>query len=317
MEEFEFESMTKLESKLSVSIYGPSGSGKTTAAIKLAMGIRDQLYPGQSLEDIALFVDTEKKSSSKIVGRTVGGEAVESMQVYHFEAPYDIYKFASLVEHAVSKGKKIIVTDSFTHFWSGKDGILENVADLEIQLANSKKLYGAWSEKEIIAKKNVLKGIVSNSKVHLIFCYRAKTEYEVDKIGGKTSIKVIGVKEDMQGDVPYEHDIVFSLDRDTHEAAIMKDRLGFQEFRMTKENPNSPLASTDGKELARIASEGISLEELAQYKKNKLISFILSEKASKSTKVAMLEESKKIVIDEELLKGMSHDNLVKIVNIIK
>lgn len=317
MEEFEFEKMTKLESKLSVSIYGPSGSGKTTAAIKLAMGIRDQLYPGQSLEDIALFVDTEKKSSSKIVGRTVGGEAVEAMQVYHFEAPYDIYKFASLVQHAIAKGKKIIITDSFTHFWSGKDGILENVADLEIQLANAKKLYGAWSEKEIIAKKNILKGIVSNAKAHLIFCYRAKTEYDIDKIGGKTTIKVIGVKEDMQGDVAYEHDIVFNLDRDTHGASIMKDRLGFSEFRMTQQDPNAPLSSTDGKELAKIASEGISLEQLAEHKKNKLIQFILAEKASKSTKVALLEESRKIVIDETLLKGMSYDTLTKIVNIIK
>jgi hypothetical protein len=316
--EFEFDNMTKLESKLSVSVYGPAGSGKTTSAFKLAMGIRDQLYPGKSLKDIGLFIDTERKSSSKSVGRNVGGEALEAMEVYHFEAPFDIYKYAQLVEYAVSKGKKIIITDSFTPFWSGTSGILENVAELEVSLAGAKKAYGAWSEKAIIAKKNLLKSVVSNSNAHMIFCYRAKTEYDISKNDkGRTVINVVGVKEDMQGDVPYEHDIVFSVNRETHGISIIKDRLGFMEYRMTRTDSEGPIVISDGKELAKIVSEGISLEEVTARKKSKLIHFILDEKAHKSSKVSLLEKAKNLELTESLLTGMDYEVLTKIVEMIK
>ena len=68
-ESFEFEPMEKTQSKLSVAVYAPSGAGKTTAAIKIAMGIRNKLYPGEKLSDIGLFIDTERRSSTKAVGR--------------------------------------------------------------------------------------------------------------------------------------------------------------------------------------------------------------------------------------------------------
>jgi hypothetical protein len=316
--EFEFDTMTKLESKLSVSVYGPAGSGKTTSAFKLAMGIRDQLYPGKSLKDIGLFIDTERKSSSKSVGRNVGGETLEAMEVYHFEAPFDIYKYAQLIEYAVSQGKKIIVTDSFTPFWSGTSGILDNVAELEVSLAGAKKAYGAWSEKAIIAKKNLLKSVVSNSAAHMIFCYRAKTEYDITKNDkGRTVINVIGVKEDMQGDVPYEHDIVFSVDRETHNIRIIKDRIGFAEYRMTRTDSEAPIVISDGKELAKIVSEGVTLQEVIARKKSKLIQFILEEKAHKSSKVSLLEKAKNMELTDSLLNGMDYEVLTKIVEMIK
>jgi hypothetical protein len=181
MEDFEFEKMERTQSKLSVAVYGPSSSGKTTGAIKLAMGIRDELYPGESLTDIGLFIDTERRNSTKSVGRSIGGEVLEALEMYAFEPPFDIYKLAKLVDYAVTvKKKKIIVIDSYTAFWSGVDGILERVAALEVSLGESKKMYGAWSEKEIITKKNVLKNLMTNSGAHIIICFRAKTEYVLE-----------------------------------------------------------------------------------------------------------------------------------------
>lgn len=316
--EFAFEEMERTQSKLSVEIHGPSGSGKTTAALKIAMGIRNQLYKGSSLKDIGLYIDTERRSSTKAVGRSVGGETLESMTLYDFEPPYDIYKLANLIEYAVSKGKKIIVIDSATAFWSGQEGILERAADLEVSLADAKKMYGAWSEKEIIQKKNLLKQIMTNANAHLIVCCRAKTEYVMEANSrGKLAPKAVGLKEDMQGDVRYEFDVVLSLDRESHNVSVVKDRIGYEEIRLTSENPEAPLTVADGEALAKIVSEGISMEEMLKRKTETLISFILSEKEHKSSKVKLFEEAKKIELTEAFLRSKNYETLVKIVNIIK
>lgn len=318
MEEFAFEPMERTQSKLSVAVYGPSGSGKTVAALKIAMGIRNKLYPGQSLADIGLFIDTERRSSTKSVGRSMGGEVLEPMELYAFEPPFDVCKLAKLIDYAVTvKHKKIIVVDSYTAFWSGVDGILENVADLEVKLGDAKKLYGAWSEKEIITKKNILKNLMTNTGAHIIMCFRAKTEYVIEENArGKKMPKAIGVKEDMQSDVRYEFDSVLSLDKETHNVSIVKDRIGFTEVKMTSENPESPLTVADGEMLAQLVSEGISLEELAERKRKRLIDFILDEKAHKSSKVTLLETKQGIVFTREALEKYDYDFLTKIVKFI-
>ena len=317
--EFEFEEMERAQSKLSVAVYAPSGAGKTTAALKIAKGIQEQLYPDENLKDIGLFIDTERRSSTKSVGRVVGGEKLEPLELYNFEPPYDVLKLAKLVEYAVNvKRKKIIVVDSYTAFWSGMDGVLDNVARLESELGESKKMYGAWSEKEIITKKNVLKNLMTNSDAHLIICFRAKTEYVIEMNSrGKNVPRAVGLKEDMQADVRYEFDSVLSIDKETHEIDIVKDRIGFAEYRMTSANPEAPITVEDGKQLAKIVSEGISLDEMAARKTQKLISFILDEKAHKSSKVKYFEEAKKLELTEEYLKTLPYDMLTKITNYIK
>lgn len=317
--EFEFEEQNRTASKLSVAVYGPSGSGKTCAMFKIAMGIRDQLYPGEKLKDIALFIDTERRSSTKAVGRNVGGEALEPFELYAFEPPFDIIRLSKLVEYAINiKHKKIIVIDSYTAFWSGMEGILDRVANLDVELGASKKLYGAWSEKEIVTKKNILKNLMTNSEAHMIIGFRAKTEYVLEvNSRGKTTPKAIGLKEDMQQDVRFEFDVVISLDKDTHEAEVVKDRIGYLEFKQTSENPNSPITIQDGRDLARIVSEGVSSEEVMKRKLNTYINFILDEKAHKSSKVQSFEKAKNVTITKEYLDTLDYDKLQKLVNYFK
>jgi hypothetical protein len=316
-DDFEFEEMSKVQSKLSVEVFGPSGSGKTTALIKLAMGIRDMLYPNVPLKDICLFVDTEKGSATKAVGRSVGGETLESMQYYKFLPPYDIVKYAKLVNFAERKGIKILITDSLTHFWSGEEGILDRVAALDVELGEKKKMYGAWSEKEIVAKKNLLKAIVINANMHILIGTRAKTEYviEVNKYG-KNAPKAIGLTENMQGDMRFEFDVVFSLNQEDHTANIVKDRIGFDEMRQVT-NPDSPITVEDGKMLAKIVSEGLSPEEVEDRRKQYIIKYLLNEKSTKATRIAELESTLKTELTSELLAKMNITNLVKLFEYVK
>jgi hypothetical protein len=317
-ETFEFEPMERTQSKLSVAVYAPSGAGKTTGAIKIAMGIRNKLYPDESLKDIGLFIDTERRSSTKAVGRSIGGEVLEPLELYCFEPPFDIYKLAKLIDYAVTvKKKKIIVVDSYSAFWSGVDGILERASELDVELAGQKKMYGAWSEKEIISKKNVLKNLMTNQEAHIIMCFRAKTEYVVEvNSRGKSTPRAVGVKEDMQGDVRYEFDCVLSLDKETHSCSVVKDRIGYVEIRNTSSDPEAPITVADGEMLAKIVSEGLTLEEIAQRKVEHYINFILDEKAHKSTKVGLLENKKGMEFTREVLNTFDYDTLTKIVKYI-
>lgn len=316
--EFEFEDMSKEQSKLSVAVFGPSGSGKTSACIKLAMGIRNKLYPDKTLKDIGLFIDTERRSSTKAVGRSVGGETLEALTLYDFEPPYDIVKLANLINYAVSKGKKIIIIDSLTAFWSGKNGILERASELDVELAASKKMYGAWSEKEIINKKNLLKQIMTNSACHLIFGMRSKTEYVIElNDRGKNVPMAVGLKEDMQGDVRYEFDLVLSLNLETHNVKVVKDRIGYKEIRDTMNNPEKPITVEDGELLGKLTSEGMSYDEIQQRKRNTYITFILNEKASKATKIATLEKSQGTELTKELLDKLPYEKLEIIAKYLK
>lgn len=316
---FEFETMDKTQSKLSVEVYGPSGSGKTVAALKIAKGIQEQLYPNEKLEDIGLYIDTERRSSTKLVGRSVGGETLQALELYVFEPPFDINKLADLIDYAINvKHKKIIVVDSYSAFWSGVDGILDRVAELDVSLGASKKAYGAWSETEIVKKKNILKNLMSNANAHMIMCFRAKTEYVLEpNAHGKMAPRAVGLKEDMQQDVRYEFDAVISIDKETHAAEVVKDRIGFLEIRETSADAESPLTIQDGKLLARLASEGISLEEVAERKMVTMRKFILDEKAHNSTRVKNVETKWNMEFTEETVKSLSYDNLLKVVKYLK
>lgn len=316
---FTFEPMQREASKLSVAVFAPSGAGKTTAAFKIAMGIRNKLYPGEKLEDIGLFIDTERRSSTKSVGRSIGGDVLEPMEMYSFEPPFDVLKLQELFDYAITQcHKKIIVVDSYTAFWSGSEGILERVAEYDVNNGASKKMYGGWSEKEIVHKKNVLKNLMSNSAAHVIMCFRAKTEYVIEmNERGKQQPKAIGVKEDMQSDVRYEFDSVLSLDKETHNVEVVKDRIGFSEYRMTSENPEAPLTVADGEILAKLVSEGLTLEEVAQRKVAMLRRFILNEKAHKASKIKAFESAKNVTIDEAYLDTLNYDMLTKLTQFLK
>lgn len=313
-----FEDMNKERSNLSVGVFGPSGSGKTTAIFKIAMGIRDKCYPGEQLKDIGLLVDAEKRSSLKAVGRNVGGEVLEPMKLYNFEPPYTLNKLMTVLEYAVKNGIKIIGVDSYSLFWSGKDGILERVSELDVELADKKKMYGAWSEREIISAKNILKSIIRDTGVHIILSFRAKTEYvlETNKYG-KQVPKAIGVKEDTQPDLRYEFDVVLSIDKDTHEVTIAKDNIGFAELRGTYPDPCCPISVQDGYALADIVTRGLTEKDIMERTKQKHIAFILSEKAFKSEKVAQLEKGKSITFTEEYCNKLSEKTLKAIAEAIK
>ena len=167
-------------------------------------------------------------------------------------------------------------------------------------------------------KKNLLKQIMTNSACHLIFGMRSKTEYVIElNDRGKNVPMAVGLKEDMQGDVRYEFDLVLSLNLETHNVKVVKDRIGYKEIRDTMNNPEKPITVEDGELLGKLTSEGMSYDEIQQRKRNTYITFILNEKASKATKIATLEKSQGTELTKELLDKLPYEKLEIIAKYLK
>ena len=60
-----------------------------------------------------------------------------------------------------------------------------------------------------------------------------------------------------------------------------------------------------------------SLEEIAARKRQKLISFVLDEKAHKSSKVKTFEDAKSVQLTQEYLEKITHDQLLALVKYLK
>jgi hypothetical protein len=129
--------------------------------------------------------------------------------------------------------------------------------------------------------------------------------------------RAIGLKEDMQQDVRYEFDAVLSIDKDTHNVEVVKDRVGYLEIRETSSTPESPLTVEDGKVLARLVNEGVSLEELANRKLETLRRFIANEKAHNSSKISLIESRLGLQLTSDVINAFSYDELTKIVKYLK
>lgn len=196
MSPLEFTEARREQMKLRMANLGVSGAGKTRGALEIATN----LYGGELK---VAGIDTEH-------GR---------MKLFA-----DRYKFqhAELVDHhpnswidaidsAEGQGAEVIICDSFSHEWVGKNGTL--------QLADR---FGAWKEVRPL-HTSVLERIAS-SQAHIICCIRSKMKYGVTMEprasgqGERQVIEKLGLGPVQDDAIIYEFDVLADVDIATHEA---------------------------------------------------------------------------------------------------
>lgn len=201
-----FKKATKHESKLRLALIGPSGSGKTYSGLAIAL----------SLGSKVALVDTERGSASKYADEFPGCEFdVLELQSHHPQAYIDAIKLA---ERA---GYDVLVLDSLSHAWNGKEGALELVdkAQKKSQSGNS---FMAW--RDVTPLHNALVDAILNARLHVIATMRAKTEYVMDEDSrGKKVPRKVGMAPIQRDGIEYEFDVVGDINLD-HELIISKTR---------------------------------------------------------------------------------------------
>jgi len=158
-------------------------------------------------------IDTERGSAAKY--SDLFDFDVLNLEDFHPD------NYIEAMKAAEKAGYDILVIDSTTHEWNGKNGILE-LHEAAVQRSRSKNSYTAWAEVTPLHNKFI--DAILNSKCHIIASVRSKTDYVQDKDqNGKTEIRKVGMASIQREGFDYEYDIMIEMDLN-HNGVIMKTR---------------------------------------------------------------------------------------------
>jgi hypothetical protein len=189
-----FSHASKEQAKARIALTGPSGSGKTYTA----------LVVGTQLGKRVAVIDTERGSAAKYADQF----SFDTLQLVTFE-PAALVDALAVAAH---DGYDVMIVDSFSHFWSGAGGMLEQV-DNAAKRAGSGGNFAGWREARPM-ERAMFDALLAYPG-HVIVTMRAKTEYvvETDERGRKVPRKV-GLKPEQRDGIEYEFDIVGELDQE-------------------------------------------------------------------------------------------------------
>lgn len=188
-----FQKATRATQKLRMALVGPSGSGKTYTALAIA----------QHMGDKVAVIDTERGSS----------------ELYSDTFKFDVLKLTSFspdryiegIRNAQSAGYDVLVIDSLSHAWMGKDGVLE-FKD------KSGGDFSAW--RKATPLHNKLVDAILDSEIHIIVTMRSKVEYVMEEYEDngrkKTKPRKVGMQPVQREGLDYEMTITADLDLDNN-----------------------------------------------------------------------------------------------------
>lgn len=223
-----FKVATKDKSRLRLALDGPSGSGKTFTALALATTIAGP-------KGKVAVIDSERGSASKYADRF--RFLVADLESHHPET------YIAAIKDAADMGIDVLIIDSLSHAWMGKDGALEQV-DKAAARSQSGNSFMAW--REVTPLHNKLVDAILLAPMHIIVTMRSKTEYVLEDVekGGKT-IKVprkIGMAPVQRDGLEYEFDVVGDMDV-AHRLVVSKTRCSALSGAVI-EKPSAELAQT-------------------------------------------------------------------------
>lgn len=244
--------------KVPIMLMGASGSGKTVGALLIAKGIIWEMFPNLSDEErwekIAV-IDTEHKRSTLYAGMEIGDQLIGNFLVYDLEEPFSAERYAKAFSECKEAGCEVIIIDSITHAWSGKDGILDKV----------NRYGGKFSDwNKVKPDEQMLIKLFLDTDVHVIATVRSKQGYEVVRNDeGKIEIEKIGLKAEQKDSLEYEFAIAFQLYQN-HTAEAMKDNSNSFDSRII-------ITEETGKQIYRWAEKGIDVKAIERQKRKEAL----------------------------------------------
>jgi hypothetical protein len=198
-----FAPATKKSTRARIALCGPSGSGKTFTGLMLACALGDKVA----------VIDTERGSASKYVGEN--GWKFDTVAPGSF-APDAL---TGLLAEAAGAGYDVVLLDSWSHYWMGVDGMLEQV-DRRASGGNS---FSGW--KAVRPDERRMIDALISYPGHVIATLRVKTEYVVEENDrGKKVPRKVGLKPEQRDGIEYEFDLVGDMDHD-NTLTVSKSRI--------------------------------------------------------------------------------------------
>jgi hypothetical protein len=239
-----FQRATKLQSKARICLMGPTGSGKTFTALSLAEGLGKKVA----------LIDSEHGSASKYADKF----AFETCSLKSFSP----VSYVAAIQAAYDFD--VLIIDSISHEWAGKDGCLEQV-NLVADSSSSKNSYTAWGK--VTPKHNEFVDALLAFPGHLIATMRVKMDYVLEKNEqGKTVPVKVGLGPIQRDGVEYEFDILAQLSRE-HTMTIIKTRYSALDggvYAMPDKRLGEEIARWLGEGAAPVVVPKVSKQEMAE-----------------------------------------------------
>lgn len=197
-----FRKATKSKAFLRIALAGPSGSGKTYTALRMATAFGGPIA----------VIDSERGSASLYASEF-------SFDVLELET-HDPRRYIDAIEDAQESGYAVLVIDSLSHAWSGKDGALELV-DKAKKRSKSRNSFAAW--REVTPLHNALVDAILSAKLHVFATLRTKTEWIIEDDNGKKVPRKIGMAPVFRDGIEYEFTVTADLELD-HTFIVSKTR---------------------------------------------------------------------------------------------
>lgn len=212
-----FRKATRSDQKLRMAIQGASGSGKTRSALEIAKYLAG---PGGQIA----LIDTER--SAALYSNDVPFDIDDDFGPVGKEN-YNQEVFKRKLMAAAEAGYKVAVIDSATHLWKGPGGFLSQIdAISKAAQARGGKYdsFAAWKTVDPLYM-NFMQ-FVRALPMHVIFCVRAKQQYEKQTgANGKGSLVKVGMEPEYRDGFEFEFDIQCAIDME-HTMVPLKHRLG-------------------------------------------------------------------------------------------
>lgn len=206
-----FQKAVKHQAKLRLALGGLAGTGKTFSALSIASAIAKLMRDAGHGEGRIAVLDTERGSASLYADRF-------DFDVSEIDS-FSPLTYVSKIKEAERLGYDIIIADSLSHAWAGKDGALDQKDQAAERGGNS---WTAW--RNVTPRHNELVDALVGSKSHIIATMRQKMEHVQETVNGKTEIKKVGLALIQREGMEYEFTCVGDLDH-THTLKISKTRL--------------------------------------------------------------------------------------------
>lgn len=201
-----FAKATKEQAKARVALIGPPGSGKTYDAL-----IIGQVLAG--LSGKVAVIDTENGSASKYA------------DLFDFDTQnlqsFTPQSYIKAIQEAEAAGYDVLVIDSLSHGWTGKDGVLAMVDNVTSRAKSGNAFTTGW--REVTPQHNALVDALVRCKCHLVVTMRVKTEYVIEDVNGKKMPRKVGLAPVQRDGLEYEFDVVGDIDTE-HKLVITKSR---------------------------------------------------------------------------------------------
>lgn len=236
---FEAKKATREGTPVLIGLWGPSGSGKTYSALLVARGL---VGPKGKI----IVVDTENRRAKLYANLAAGWQHVD------FQPPFTPARYIEAMDVAEQAGADVIIIDSMSHVWEGAGGVLD-MAD-----ANSYSGLKKWQAPKMEYKR--MMNALLRSRVHVIFCLRAKEKMVQTGTGKETRIVSVGMTPICEKNFIYEMTAAALLDENhlpAHPVKVPEDMAAVIQA-------GKILTTETGEKIAEWVSGGVPVDHAAE-----------------------------------------------------